>query len=60
MTVSELIEELQKFPGHHRVFVNHDTTPPFAKQPSSDWASIQEVRVGEQCSVIVDAEPNRF
>lgn len=60
MTVSELIEELRKSPGYHRVFVNHDTTPPFAEEHSSDWATIQEVRVGEQCCVIVDAEPNRF
>lgn len=60
MTVSELIEELQKFPGHHRVYVNHDTTPPFAEDQSSDWATIQEVRAAEKCTVLVDAEPNRF
>ena len=60
MTVAELIEELQKFPGHHRCLVNHDTTPPFAVTPSSDWAAIQEVRADADCAVIVDATPNWF
>jgi hypothetical protein len=59
MTVAELIEELQRFPAHHRVFVNHDTTPPFSPGPSSDWAPVYEVRADEQCTVIIDAEPSR-
>lgn len=59
MTVEELIEELQKYPPHHRVFVNHDTTPPESPVPTSDWAEVFEVRADEACTVIIDAEPWR-
>jgi hypothetical protein len=59
MTVSELIEELQKFPPHHRVFVNHDTTAPESCHPTSDWAPVYDVRADDSCTVIIDAEPWR-
>ena len=55
MTVAELIEELQKHPGHHVVIVNHDDGF-FGEEGSSvDQSFIQDVYAGEQCSVIVDA-----
>lgn len=59
MTVAELIEELQKYPPHHRVFVNHDTTPEYSPVPLSDWAEVHEVRADQACTVIIDAEPTR-
>lgn len=59
MTVAELIEELQKYPPYHRVFVNHDTTPQFAIEPQSDWAEVHEVRADQACTVIIDAAPSR-
>jgi hypothetical protein len=57
MTVAELIEELQKFPGHHRVFVE---SIDFQAEPrhdglATDIASICDVRADEACSVIIDA-----
>ena len=57
MTVGELIEELLKHPTHHRVFVNHDTTPEYAIAPQSDWAPVFDVRADEACTVIIDAMP---
>lgn len=55
MTVSELIEELQKFPPHHRVFVEHEIQDPNAIQLASDWAAVQDVKAAEQCTVVIDA-----
>lgn len=57
MTVSELIEELSKFPGHHRVFIEH---PDFSAEVRHDGfaveiASIVDVRGEDSCSVILDA-----
>lgn len=57
MTVSELIEELQKHPGHHVVVVNHDGDQ-FGEEVL-DQSFIQDVYAGEQCSVIVDATSTR-
>lgn len=57
MTVSELIEELQKFPPHHRVFVEW---PDYSQEVRHDGAaseisSVADIRADEACSVIIDA-----
>jgi hypothetical protein len=55
MTVSELIAELQKFPGHHRVFVEHETDVNYETgMPNTDWAAVQELRADQQCTVVID------
>jgi hypothetical protein len=54
MTVSELIEELQKFPGHHRVFVEHEIES-MDGGLASDWAGVQDVKAAEACTVIIDS-----
>lgn len=55
MTVSELIEELQKFPGHHRVFVEHDIPTDNHCGVASDYSAIQDVKAAEACTVIIDS-----
>jgi len=55
VTVAELIEELQKFPPHHRVFVEHEIETEAHCGLASDYASIHDVKVGEACSVIIDS-----
>lgn len=56
MTVAELIAELQKYPTHHRVFVEYDTyfDNDDGGQSVTDWSGIHEVRAGEECSVVID------
>jgi hypothetical protein len=54
MTVSELIEELQKFPGHHRVFIEHEIPSQEHCGVASDWAAIQTLRADVECTVIID------
>jgi hypothetical protein len=55
MTVSELIEELHKFPGHHRVFVEHEIESAAHCGVASDYAAIQDVKAAEACTVIIDS-----
>jgi hypothetical protein len=57
MTVSELIEELQKFPGHHRVFIEHEVES-MDGALASDWAAIHDVKAAEQCTVVIDGVRN--
>lgn len=57
MTVAELIEELRKFPAHHRVFVEH---PDMFSEVRHDGftveiASVVDVRSDDSCAVIIDA-----
>jgi hypothetical protein len=54
MTVSELIEELQKFPGHHRVFIEHEVPTENHCGMASDWAAIYDIKAAEQCTVVID------
>lgn len=57
MTVAELIEELRKFPAHHRVFVEH----PDWQQPvrhdgfATELASVVDVHPADSCAVVIDA-----
>lgn len=53
MTVAELIEELQKYPPHHRVFIEHEVES-MDGALASDWAGIQDVKAAEGCTVIID------
>jgi hypothetical protein len=56
MTVAELIEELGKFPPHHRVFVEHpDINVPDFPEFATDYSSVANVIAGEACTVIIDA-----
>ena len=57
MTVSELIEELQKFPPHHRVFVESIDwqAEPRHDGLATDIASICDVRADGDCCVVIDA-----
>ena len=55
MTVSELIEELQKYPGHHRVFVEHEIETNAHCGLASDYAAIHDVKAAEACTVIIDS-----
>lgn len=54
MTVAELIEELQKFPSHHRVFVEHEVPSMEHTGFQTDWAAVHEVRADQQCTVVID------
>lgn len=55
MTVAELIQELQRFPSHHRVFVEHEVYDPSAIELKSDWAAVYDVRADDSCTVIIDS-----
>jgi hypothetical protein len=57
MTVSELIEELQKFPPHHRVFIEHPDWQAEVRHDgfATELASVADVRPDDACSVIIDA-----
>ncbi|WP_144156522.1 hypothetical protein [Paraburkholderia sp. BCC1885] len=54
MTVSDLIEELQKFPGHHRVFIEHEVPTMDHCGIATDWAAIQTLRADRDCTVVID------
>jgi hypothetical protein len=57
MTVSELIEELQRHPAHYRVFVEHLDLDSWGIDTGrhTEWASVADVRVDDACTVIIDA-----
>jgi hypothetical protein len=57
MTVSELIEELQKFPGHHRVFIEHPDWQAEVRHDgfATDYASVADVQWKGDCCVVIDA-----
>lgn len=56
MTVSELIEELQKFPGHHRVFIEYmDFSEPRSCGFASGIASVADIQAQGDCCVVIDA-----
>lgn len=56
MTVAELIEELQKFPGHHRAFVEFpDFAEPKIYGYAATIASIAKLRADGDCCVVIDA-----
>ena len=56
MTVAELIEELGKFPPHHRVFVEYmDFSEPRSCGFASDIASVADVSAQGDCCVVIDA-----
>jgi hypothetical protein len=56
MTVSELIAELQKFPGHHRVFIEFPDRgePRLSGGYATEIASVADVR-GDGCAAVIDA-----
>jgi hypothetical protein len=56
MTVGELIEELGKFPPHHRVFIEFpDRSEPRDFGYASEIASVGPLRADGDCCVVVDA-----
>lgn len=57
MTVGELIEELRKFPAHHRVFVESIDwqAEPLHDGLATDIASIADIRGDGDCCVVLDA-----
>ncbi|MBU7436487.1 hypothetical protein [Paraburkholderia fungorum] len=62
MTVSELIEELRKFPSHHVVCVRHPdgervVDDGFSVVDAITESYIVEVCTGEACEVVIDVTP---
>jgi len=56
MTVGELIEELERHPAHHRVFIEFpDRSEPRVFGYASEIASVGPLRADGDCCVIVDA-----
>lgn len=57
MTVSELIEELRKFPAHHRVFVEHPDWQQAVRHDgfATELASVVDVHPADSCAVVIDA-----